>query len=162
MPGGVLASHTRNSLNPTTTRVLSPLYRGEPEAQRGSVACLRSHSPKVVKLQSHFGLAPKGPRVVARVSRSHTGLWLLSWRPAEEAGLGGRSQPSESPENKPMIAWARQALLRAVAHQTSSAFEGMNEKGPLWSSCTKTADTGLPSRSEGTGVKASGAPSQQL
>lgn len=64
----------------------------------------------MVKLQSHFGLAPEGPRVVAGVSRLHIGLWLLSWRLAEEGGQAGRSQASESPENKPMIAWASQAL----------------------------------------------------
>lgn len=68
----------------------------------------------MVKLQSHFCLAPKGHQDL------HASLWLLSWRPAEEGGMGGKSQASELPENDLLIAQATQALLGAVDNRTSS------------------------------------------
>lgn len=74
------------------------------------------------ELQSHFFLAPKGPRVVAWVTETLplASGYKVGGLPRKEA----RSQASELPENQLMIAQASQALLRASNKQTSAAVSG--------------------------------------
>lgn len=116
--------HAQPSLpSPASTPGKSPAHRGRLEAQRRSVAYLRSHSSTVVKLQSHFCPAHKSPRVAARVIDP---LVLASdcpaGGPAEERGSGGWGAGLRVPQEQGFgDGPGHTGLLRTLDNQTSSA-----------------------------------------